>query len=151
LLGVFYAAGLTIAGLDFGLVVGLIAGLLTFIPYVGSIVGLILSVGLALMQFGLSLEVGIIAAIFFVGQVLEGNFLTPKLVGDQVGLHPVWVIFGLLAGGALFGFVGVLLAVPVTAVVGVGVRFALSQYLQSPYYLGAPAESGAGDEEGGEG
>jgi predicted PurR-regulated permease PerM len=151
LLGVFYAAGLTIAGLDFGLVIGLIAGLLTFIPYVGSIVGLILSVGLALMQFGLSLEVGIIAAIFFVGQVLEGNFLTPKLVGDQVGLHPVWVIFGLLAGGALFGFVGVLLAVPVTAVVGVGVRFALSQYLQSPYYLGAPAESGAGDEEGGAG
>ncbi len=146
LLGIFYAVALTLAGLDFGLVIGLFAGLLTFIPYVGSIVGLLLSVGLAVMQFDAWLNVGIVAAIFLVGQVAEGNFLTPKLVGDRVGLHPVWVIFGLLAGGALFGFVGVMLAVPATAVIGVAVRFLLDQYLRSPYYLG-----GTGGSEGGPG
>lgn len=135
-LATFYAAGLTLAGLDFGLVVGLIAGFLSFIPYVGSLVGLLLSVGLAVAQFDSFLSVGIVAAVFFVGQAIEGNVLTPKLVGDRVGLHPVWVMFALLAGGALFGFVGVLLAVPVAAVVGVGVRFALSQYRLSTYYTG---------------
>jgi len=135
-LAVFYAIGLTLAGLDFGLVVGLIAGFLSFIPYVGSLVGLVLSVGLALAQFDNLISVGIVAVVFFVGQALEGNVLTPKLVGEKVGLHPVWVMFALLAGGALFGFVGVLLAVPVAAIVGVGVRFALSQYRLSSYYTG---------------
>jgi predicted PurR-regulated permease PerM len=135
-LAVFYAAGLTLAGLDFGLVVGLIAGFLSFIPYVGSLVGLVLSVGLALAQFDNLLSVGIVAVVFFIGQAIEGNVLTPKLVGEKVGLHPVWVMFALLAGGALFGFVGVLLAVPVAAIVGVGVRFALSQYRLSAYYTG---------------
>ena len=136
ILGLFYAIALSIAGLDFGLVVGLVAGLLSFIPYVGAIVGLVLSVGLALLQFDDWLRVAIVAGIFFVGQAVEGNFLTPKLVGESVGLHPVWIIFGLLAGGALFGFVGVLLAIPAAAVIGVGVRFALGRYLQSPYYRG---------------
>ena len=136
ILGLFYAIALSIAGLDFGLVVGLVAGLLSFIPYVGAIIGLVLSVGLALLQFDDWLRVAIVAGIFFVGQAVEGNFLTPKLVGESVGLHPVWIIFGLLAGGALFGFVGVLLAVPAAAVIGVGVRFALDRYLQSPYYRG---------------
>jgi len=135
-LAVFYAVGLTLAGLDFGLVVGLIAGFLSFIPYVGSLVGLFLSVGLALAQFDSWISVAIVAAVFFVGQAIEGNVLTPKLVGDRVGLHPVWVMFALLAGGALFGFVGVLLAVPVAAIVGVGVRFAFSQYRRSAYYTG---------------
>jgi predicted PurR-regulated permease PerM len=135
-LATFYAIGLTLAGLDFGLVVGLIAGFLSFIPYVGSLVGLVLSVGLALAQFDSWISVGVVAVVFFVGQALEGNVLTPKLVGEKVGLHPVWVMFALLAGGALFGFVGVLLAVPVAAIVGVGVRFALSQYRLSPYYTG---------------
>jgi predicted PurR-regulated permease PerM len=135
-LAVFYALGLTLAGLDFGLVVGLIAGFLSFIPYVGSLVGLVLSVGLALAQFDNWISVVIVAAVFFVGQAIEGNVLTPKLVGERVGLHPVWVMFALLAGGALFGFVGVLLAVPVAAVVGVGVRFAFGQYRLSPYYTG---------------
>ena len=135
-LAVFYAIGLTLAGLDFGLVVGLIAGFLSFIPYVGSMVGLVLSVGLALAQFDSYVNVAIVAAVFFVGQAIEGNVLTPKLVGERVGLHPVWVMFALLAGGALFGFVGVLLAVPVAAIVGVGVRFALGQYRSSPYYTG---------------
>jgi predicted PurR-regulated permease PerM len=136
ILGLFYAIALSIAGLDFGLVVGLVAGLLSFIPYVGAIVGMVLSVGLALLQFDDWLSVAIVAGIFFVGQAVEGNFLTPKLVGESVGLHPVWIIFGLLAGGALFGFVGVLLAIPAAAVIGVGVRFALDRYLQSRYYRG---------------
>ena len=147
LLGLFYAIALTIAGLDFGLIVGLVAGALSFIPFVGSITGLVLSVGLAIFQFDSWIWVGVVAAIFFAGQMLEGNFLTPKFVGERVGLHPVWVIFGLLAGGALFGFVGVLLAVPVTATIGVGVRFALKQYLASPYYLsGAPPAAAEEDE-----
>ncbi len=141
-LAVFYAVGLTAAGLDFGLVVGLIAGFLSFIPYVGSMVGLLLSVGLAIAQFDSWVSVAIVAAVFFVGQAIEGNFLTPKLVGDRVGLHPVWVMFALLAGGALFGFVGVMLAVPVAAMVGVGVRFALSQYRLSGYYHDGEAPSG---------
>ena len=141
LLAVFYAIGLTVAGLDFGLVIGLIAGFLSFIPYVGSLVGLFLSVGLALAQFDSFVDVAIVAAVFFVGQAIEGNILTPKLVGEKVGLHPVWVMFALLAGGALFGFVGVLLAVPVAAIVGVGVRFAIAQYRESHYYTG---ESGSG-------
>ena len=136
ILGLFYAIALSIAGLDFGLVVGLVAGLLSFIPYVGAIIGMVLSAGLALLQFDDWLRVAIVAGIFFVGQAVEGNFLTPKLVGESVGLHPVWIIFGLLAGGALFGFVGVLLAIPAAAVIGVGVRFALDRYLQSPYYRG---------------
>jgi predicted PurR-regulated permease PerM len=150
LLGSFYAVGLSLAGLDFGLIIGLLAGFLTFIPYAGSIFGLLLSVGLAILQFDNWSDVGIVAGVFFVGQVMEGNFLTPKLVGDRVGLHPVWVIFALLAGGALFGFVGILIALPMAAVIGVGVRFALELYMDSPYYDdggGAP-EPGGSDEEG---
>ena len=142
LLGIFYAIGLTVAGLDFGLVIGLVAGLLSFIPYVGAVVGLLLSVGLAFLQFNEWLPIAVVAAIFFVGQALEGNVLTPRLVGRSVGLHPVWVIFAILAGGTLFGFVGVLLAVPVAAVVGVGTRFALTRYLDSPYY-----DAGSGSSE----
>lgn len=140
-LAVFYAIGLTVAGLDFGLVVGLIAGFLSFIPYVGSMVGLVLSLGLALAQFDNWISIVIVAAVFFVGQAIEGNVLTPKLVGDRIGLHPVWVMFALLAGGALFGFVGILLAVPMAAVVGVGVRFAFSQYRHSAYYTGHEDEA----------
>ena len=143
LLAIFYAVGLSLAGLDFGLLVGLVAGFLSFIPYVGSLVGLFLSVGLALAQFDSWVDIGIVAAIFFVGQAIEGNVLTPKLVGEKVGLHPVWVMFALLAGGALFGFVGVLLAVPVAAIVGVGVRFAIGQYLLSPVYTGVESENGS--------
>ncbi|HIC81152.1 MAG TPA: AI-2E family transporter [Kiloniellaceae bacterium] len=150
ILAVFYAVGLTLAGLDFGLVVGLIAGSLSFIPYVGSLVGLFLSVGLALVQFDSFVDVAIVAAIFFIGQAVEGNFLTPKLVGEKVGLHPVWVMFALLAGGALFGFVGVLLAVPVAAIVGVGVRFAVGQYRLSHLYTGDHGYTGEGGPPGAE-
>ena len=136
LLGLFYAIGLTLAGLEFGLVVGLLAGLLSFIPFVGSAVGFVCSFGLALVQFDDWPRIAVVVAIFVVGQLVEGNFLTPKLVGDRVGLHPVWVIFALLAGGTLFGFLGVLLAVPLAAVLGVLVRYLLGRYLESGYYLG---------------
>lgn len=147
-LGVFYAVGLSLAGLDFGLVIGLFAGVISFVPFVGSIVGAVLSVGLALAQFDSWQPVAIVAGIFVAGQMLEGNFLTPNLVGDAVGLHPVWVIFALLAGGALFGFLGVLLAVPVAAVVGVVTRFALERYLVSPLHLhGIPPPSALDDDD----
>lgn len=137
LLGVFYAVGLSIVGLQLGVVIGLTAGLISFVPYLGSIVGLIASVGMALAQFSDWQPIAVVAAIFAVGQVIEGNVLTPRLVGGSVGLHPVWVIFAVLAGGTLFGFVGVLLGVPVAAIIGVLARFSLRQYLESPLYLGA--------------
>jgi len=136
-LGVFYAIGLTLVGLDFGLIVGLLAGILSFIPYVGTITGFVTSMGLALAQFSDTLSIAMVFGVFLIGQVLEGQFLTPKLVGDRIGLHPVWVIFALLAGGALFGFVGVLLALPAAAVVGVLARFGLGRYEQSRYYRGS--------------
>jgi len=136
-LGVFYALGLSAAGLNFGLVIGLLSGVLSFIPYVGTLFGFAASTGLAFLQFDELWRVGLVVAIFVFGQMVEGNVLTPKLVGDKVGLHPVWVMFALLAGGSLFGFVGVLMAVPVAAVIGVLVRFALRQYLASHYYNGA--------------
>lgn len=135
-LGLFYAIALSAAGLDFGLVIGLVSGLLSFIPYVGTLFGFVASTGLALLQFDEWWRIALVIGIFVFGQAVEGNVLTPKLVGDKVGLHAVWVIFALLAGGSLFGFVGVLLAVPVAAVIGVLTRFALSHYLESPYYRG---------------
>jgi len=135
-LGLGYGLALSLAGLEFGFVIGILSGILAFIPYVGSIFGLFASVGLALLQFDDPVRIGIIAGIFIVGQVLEGNVLTPKLVGERVGLHPVWVIFSLFAGGAVLGFMGMLLALPVAASVGVLTRFAVAQYRQSPIYLG---------------
>ncbi|WP_041794780.1 AI-2E family transporter [Pararhodospirillum photometricum] len=140
-LGTFYAVGLTLAGLDLGLVVGLASGLLSFIPYVGTLFGFFASLGLALAQFDDWTRIAVVVGIFLMGQMIEGNVLTPKLVGDRVGLHPVWIIFALLAGAGLFGFVGVLLAVPVAAVIGVVVRFFLAQYLASPLYSGGDKES----------
>lgn len=136
-LGTFYATALSIIGLDFGLVVGLIAGLVSFIPFVGALVGMLLSVGLALIQFWPDpLMIGAVAAVFFVGQAIEGNILTPWLVGSRVKLHPVWVIFALFAFGTLFGFVGVLLALPLAALIGVLTRFGIGEYLKSDLYKG---------------
>ncbi len=139
-LGTIYAFGLTLVGLQFGLLVGLMAGLVSFIPYFGAALGVVVAFGLALLQGFDALHLGGVALVFAVGQTLESFFLTPKLVGDRVGLHPVWVIFALLAGGALFGFTGVLLGVPVAAVVGVLARFALERYKESPLYLGGGEE-----------
>ncbi len=150
ILGVFYAVALTALGLDFGLVIGIGAGLVSFVPYFGAISGLVVSVGMALLQFDDLLRVGAVAGAFVFGQVLEGNFLTPKLVGGRIGLHPVWVVFGALAGAALFGFVGILIAVPVTAVIGVLARFAIERYVQSPLFRGGAGQGGAGGEGDGE-
>ena len=137
ILGTYYAVTLMLVGLQFGLVVGALAGLVTFIPYVGAILGGALALGLALFQFwGEWLSIGLVAAIFVSGQVIEGNFLTPKLVGSSVGLHPVWLIFALSAFGTLFGFVGMLVAVPVAAALGVITRFVLDQYKTSRLYRG---------------
>ena len=138
ILAAFYAVGLSLMGLNFGLIIGLIAGLISFIPFVGSIVGFIAAVGVATVQWGEPRMIGAVAIFFVVGQAFEGNYLTPKLVGDRVGLHPAWVIFALMAGGALFGFLGLLLAVPVAAVIGVVTRFGLKQYLESEFYAGDP-------------
>ena len=137
ILGILYAIGLTAVGLNFGLLIGLFAGLVSFIPYIGSLLGLVLSVGVAIVQFWPDWHwVVVVAAIFFGGQFIEGNILQPNLVGKSVGLHPVWLMFALFAFGALFGFVGLLVAVPAAAAVGVLVRFALSRYLASPLYRG---------------
>ncbi|MEX0842017.1 MAG: AI-2E family transporter [Xanthobacteraceae bacterium] len=137
ILGLFYAAALSLVGLNFGLLIGLISGLISFIPYVGSITGLILSVGVAIAQFWPDwIWVVVVLAVFLFGQFLEGNVLVPKLVGNSVGLHPLWLMFALFAFGYLFGFVGLLLAVPLAAAIGVLVRFALRRYVESPLYTG---------------
>ena len=137
ILGSFYAVALTLTGLNFGLLIGLVSGLITFIPYVGSMTGLILSLGVAVAQFWPEwTSIAIVLGIFMVGQFLEGNVLSPKLVGESVGLHPVWLIFALLAFGYLFGFVGLLVAVPLAATIGVLTRFALKRYLESSIYTG---------------
>lgn len=136
ILGTYYAVSLTVLGLNFGLFIGLMAGLLSFIPFVGSTLGLVLSVVIALLQFDTYTPLALVIGVFMLAQFVEGNFLTPKLVGESVGLHPVWIIFALMAGGSLLGFVGLLLAVPVAAVLGVLIRFALARYLESPYYTG---------------
>jgi len=140
ILGAFYAAALMIIGLQFGLVIGVTAGLLTFIPYVGALVGGALSIGLALFQFwGEWWMIGAVAVVFFFGQFVEGNVLSPNLVGQSVGLHPVWLIFALSAFGSMFGFVGMLVAVPVAAVIGVVVRFLANRYRAGILYRGLSA------------
>ncbi len=137
ILGTYYAVALMLIGLQFGLVVGFIAGLITFIPYVGAIVGGALAIGLGLFQFwGEWWLLGGVAAVFVAGQFVEGNILTPKLVGDSVGLHPVWLLLALSAFGALFGFVGMLVAVPVAAAIGVVARYFTRRYKQSMLYRG---------------
>lgn len=133
-LGIGYAIALTLAGLKYGFMIGLMSGILSVIPMVGSAVGLVVSVAVAWFQAGDIMYVLLIAAIFIGGQLIEGNFLTPKLVGDSVGLHPLWVFFALLAGGSLLGILGMFLAVPVAAVIGVLLSFAIQKYKNSAYY-----------------
>lgn len=137
ILGIYYAAGLALVGLNFGFVIGALAGALTFIPYVGALVGGGLAIGLALFQFwGNWPWIIAVWAIFQSGQFVEGNILTPKLVGSSVGLHPVWLLFALSVFGSLFGFVGLLVAVPVAAVIGVLARFGMDRYRASPLFRG---------------
>ena len=139
ILGTYYAVALALVGLNFGLVVGAVAGLVTFIPYVGALVGGVLAIGLALFQFwGDWVWIGAVAGIFVAGQMIEGNILTPRLVGGSVGLHPVWLLFALAVFGTLFGFVGMLVAVPFAASLGVFARFAIGRYQHSALYRGSP-------------
>jgi predicted PurR-regulated permease PerM len=134
LMAVYYASALSLAGLDFGLVLGLFVGILIAIPYLGSATGAAIALILAFAQYDSWLPIALIAGIFALGQSIEGNLVTPKLVGDRIHLHPVWVIFSLLAFGTLFGLIGLLVAVPAAAIIGVLVRFVLKRYLASPFY-----------------
>ncbi|MDR1025892.1 MAG: AI-2E family transporter [Lactobacillus sp.] len=136
ILGTFYSTGLYFVGLELGVLIGFIAGIISFIPYIGSITGFVVSVCVALAQFDSYTPVIWVVVVFGVGQFLEGNFLTPKLVGDSVGLHPVWVMFALLAGGVLLGFLGLMIAVPVAAIIGVLIRYTIDNYKKSSLYLG---------------
>lgn len=135
ILGLYYSLGLHFVGLELGLLVGFLAGIISFIPYVGSISGFLISIILALAQFGDMTKIIEVVAVFVIGQFVEGNFLTPKLVGDNIGLHPVWVMFALLAGGVLLGFLGLMIAVPVAAIIGVLSRYAINNYKKSNLYL----------------
>ncbi|MBV9735729.1 MAG: AI-2E family transporter [Acidisphaera sp.] len=141
-LALFYAVGLSLVGLDLGLIVGLTAGLLSFIPYVGTITGAVTSLALAMAQFPSWEGVLEVGAVFVLGNLFEGYVIYPRFLGDRVELHAVWVIFALFAGGAAFGFLGVLLAVPIAATIGVLARFWLRRYLISPLYLDPPGASG---------
>jgi predicted PurR-regulated permease PerM len=142
-LAVLFSVSLSLAGLQFALVIGIFSGLITFIPFAGFILGFAVALLFALLQWGGDfVNVGIIVAIYVVLQVVESAVLTPKLVGSRVGLHPVWIIFSVLAAGVLFGFVGVLVAVPLAAVIGILIRFTIGQYLGSPIYLGTGRSEG---------
>lgn len=146
ILGAMYGFGLWAIGLDLGLLIGIVAGLLTFVPYLGPASGVIFGVIAALVQHGDWKHVAGVLAVFGIGQVIESYWLTPKLVGDRIGLHPVAVIFAVLAGGQLFGFLGMLLALPVAAVANVLLRYAHARYTQSRLYAGQSPAPGAGAE-----
>jgi predicted PurR-regulated permease PerM len=137
ILAVFYAIGLTLTGLNFGFLIGMMTGLLSFIPFVGASTGFLVAAVVAIAQFWPDLmSIAMVGGVFLVGQVLEGYVLSPKLVGPKVGLHPVWMMFSLIAFSYLFGFVGLLVAIPLAATIGVLLRFALRKYLESPIYTG---------------
>jgi predicted PurR-regulated permease PerM len=134
---IYYSLALTFVGLQFGAVIGLGAGLLTFIPYIGSMIGLLIGTAVAIAQFWPHWQwIAAVVAIFLLGQFIEGNILWPKLLGDRVGLHPIWVIFAMFAFGYLFGSIGLLLGVPIAAAIGVLFRFGVRRYLASPLYTG---------------
>ena len=141
-LAAFYATALTLAGLNFGLAIGLIGGLFSFVPFVGFALGFVLSMGIAIVQFWPNWwMVVLIFSIYMVGQFIEGNVLYPKLVGSSININPVWLMFALLAFGALFGFVGLLLAVPLAAIGGVLVRYGVAKYKASSLYRGPDGDA----------
>lgn len=144
-LGSWYACGLLLIGLDFGLLLGMIAGLVSVVPYLGNVVGLGVGLGLAFAQFDGWREPLLVGAVFASGQVLEGYVLQPRIIGDRVGLHPVWLMFAVIAGGTLLGITGALLAVPLAAVIGVLIRYALGRYLASPLYLDGREDADGGN------
>jgi len=135
---IYYCTALYLVGLDFGLAIGLIGGILSFVPYVGFLIGFALSMTVAVVQFWPEMWVRLIIVfgVYIIGQFLEGNILVPNLVGQSININPVWLMFSLFAFGLLFGFVGVLLAVPLTAIAGVLIRYALHKYQESSLYLG---------------
>ena len=133
-LGVLYSIGLAIIGLDSSLLIGLIAGLVSFVPYLGLIIGILIASTVAILQFHSLVSVIPVLFVFGIGQLISDLALTPALVGDRIGLHPVAVLFAVLAGGHLFGFFGILLALPVAAVIAVLLRHAQDEYLQSKFY-----------------
>ncbi len=133
-LATFYSIGLTLIGLNFSFFIGITTGILSFVPYVGLLFGFVISAIVAFYQFGDIFHILLVASVFILAQIIDGAFLTPSIVGNKIGLHPVWIIFGLLAGGAIFGFTGVLVAVPITAIIGVLTRFLLGEYLKSSMY-----------------
>lgn len=134
ILGTIYSIGLYIVGLQLGVMVGFIAGIISFIPYVGSITGFVTAMIIAFIQYDTLSPILQVVAVFGFGQLLESYYLTPTLVGDSVGLHPVWIMFAILAGGAILGFLGVLVAVPVAAILAVLVRHFIDKYKKSEYY-----------------
>jgi predicted PurR-regulated permease PerM len=137
IVGIYYAAALALIGLNFGLLIGLTAGVLTFMPYIGSMAGLLIGTSVAVGQFWPHwTSIAAVVGVFLFGEFIEGNVLGPKLVGDRVGLHPVWLIFAMFAFGYLFGLVGLLIAVPLAAAIAVLFRFGLNRYFASAFYLG---------------
>lgn len=136
LLGLFYAIALSFMGLQYGFFIGIASGFLSIIPYVGSMFGLVASVGMAFYQFGGWEYPAVALGIFIAGQLVEGNYLTPKLVGDSVGLHPLWIIFALMAGGMLLGLMGMVIAIPVAAILAVLIRYGVAEYKDTAYYKG---------------
>ena len=138
-LATYYSLALSLAGLKYGMVIGLISGFLSFIPIVGTLTGIITSLAMAFIQFDNFGQIAIVAAIFAGAQVLDGYFLTPKLVGDRVGLHPVWIIFSVLAGGKLLGLLGVIIAVPFAGTIAILIRLGLRQYRRSKYFSSIPS------------
>ena len=141
ILGMLYGVGLWAVGISVGPLIGMIAGLISFVPYLGAIVGVAMGVIAALVQYQDAFHVAMVLIVFASGQLLEGYVLVPKLVGDRIGLHPVAVMFAILAGGELFGFVGVLVALPLAAVIMVLLRYAYQRYTQSEMYQEPPADS----------
>ena len=135
-LAVVYSIGLNLTGLKYAWTIGIATGVLAFIPYVGFLIGAVSGIGIAMAQFGEWSSIGWVALVFLIGLSIESYVLTPKLIGDRIGLHPVWIIFSLLVGGLLFGFAGMFLAMPVAATIGVIVRFCMKKYFQSAFYHG---------------
>ena len=143
-LALFYGVGLWLVGLRYGLIIGLLTGFFSFIPYIGMTLGLAVGLAVAAFQFQDLVMIGLVLAIFALGQFIEGNLISPRLVGSRIHLHPVWVIFAVLAGTVWAGFLGTLLAVPVAAVIGVLLRFGLERYRASALYGRPPPAAWAG-------
>lgn len=140
ILAVIYSTGLWLVGLDYAVTIGMVTGLFSFIPFVGMLIGVFAGLGVAFSQFDTWLPILMVGGVFGVGNLIEGQLLSPNLIGGRIGLHPVWIIFALLAGGSLFGFIGMLLALPTAAIIGVLVRFGVARYLDSSLYYGDPVK-----------